>query len=818
MLASLWSDFRYAARRLSQSPGFTAAAVATIALGVGINTGIFSVLNGIALRDLPAPEAGELVTVHQIFDGPRFVHGGKSMFSTSEYRTYRDATQTVSGLMGYVRPWGLTLGGESPQSVSGTLVTCNYFDVLEQRPIGIGFTATNCNDGIAKPVVVLGHDLWVSTFGADPSIVGRSIILNGQSFAVVGISPEGFQGIDLAKTALFVPVATQPLLRPDQDFYRQDNISWLTLVGRRNSGTSLDQVRAELGVIAAQIDTQQPSRTTATRLVVDRATAFSLPEARPVLLGVGGVVMTAFGLVLLIACANVANLLLARAAGRKREIAVRLSLGASRSRLVRQLLTESVLLSIAGGVLGSLLAIWALQTFIVFVLSAVPGGVPPFRIDPSPDVRVFWFALALTFGTGILFGLAPALHASKPAVNTALKQDASGTADRKGSWLQGTLVGAQVAVCMVLVIASALLLRGLYAAQTVEPGFEYRNIAVASFDLRGLGYDAQEATLFQQQLMERVRALPGVEAVAQAGVTPLTPGRRQMMFSLPGQDQWHEVDFNNASPDYFALVGIPIVRGRTFSAAELSDAAAVAIVTEATARRYWPDQDPIGQGMTFGLGPNQTVTVEIVGVTKDANITSIAAPPTSYVYLPSAPRVQTDLQLLVRGGADFASVAAGIRAAVRGLDPGLVVDIAPLENNLMFWQSLSRFVTVLAASVGALALALAAVGIYGVVSYGVSRRTREIGIRLALGSGTRSVLALMLERAMRPVAIGAVIGILASAGASQILTSVLFGVSPLDPVGLGGATLFVLAVALTAGFLPARRATRVDPMTTLRYE
>jgi hypothetical protein len=222
--------------------------------------------------------------------------------------------------------------------------------------------------------------------------------------------------------------------------------------------------------------------------------------------------------------------------------------------------------------------------------------------------------------------------------------------------------------------------------------------------------------------------------------------------------------------------------------------------------------------MTFGLGPNQTVTVEIVGVTKDANITSIAAPPTSYVYLPSAPRVQTDLQLLVRGGADFASVAAGIRAAVRGLDPGLVVDIAPLENNLMFWQSLSRFVTVLAASVGALALALAAVGIYGVVSYGVSRRTREIGIRLALGSGTRSVLALMLERAMRPVAIGAVIGILASAGASQILTSVLFGVSPLDPVGLGGATLFVLAVALTAGFLPARRATRVDPMTTLRYE
>jgi predicted permease len=818
MLPQLWNDLRYAVRALARSPGFACAAMLTIALGIGINTAIFSVLNGIALRDLPAPEAQELVSIHQMFDGPRMVHGAKSMFSTTEYRAYRDATQTLSGLMGYVRPWTLTLGGDSPQAVSGSLVTCNYFDVLQQDLTGTGFTALNCNDGTADPVVVLGYDLWVAAFGADPSIVGQSVVLNGQSFAVVGIAQKGFQGTDLAKTALFVPVATQPLLRPDQDFYRNDNLSWLTLVGRRQSGTSLDQVRAELGVTAAQIDAQQPSRTTPTRLMVERASAMSMPEARPVIFGVGGVVMTAFGLVLLIACANVANLLLARAAGRAREIAVRRSLGASRGRLVRQLLTESVLISVAGGVVGSILALWALQSFIVFVLSSVPGGVPPFRIDPSPDVRVFWFAVALTFGTGILFGLAPALHASKPDVTTALKQDASGSADGRGGWLQGALVGAQVAVCMVLMIASALLLRGLYAAQTAEPGFDFRGIAVASFDLRSLGYDPEKATLFQQQLMDRIRGLPGVDGVAQATVTPLTPGSRQMMFRLPGQDEWHELEFNNVSPDYFSLVGIPIVRGRTFESSELHDTSSAVIVTEATARRYWPGQDPIGQPMSFGLGPNQQITLEVVGVTRDANVTSIAEAPTSYAYLPSAPRVQTELELLVRGGTDFSAVAAGVRDAARALEPGLLVRVAPLEDNLKFWQSLSRFVTVLAMSLGALALLLAAIGIYGVVAYAMSRRMREIGIRLALGAGTRTVLGLMLRRAMRPVIIGAVVGVALSAGASRILSDVLFGVSPIDPLGLGLATLFVLIVAFTAGLVPAHRATRVDPIATLHYE
>jgi predicted permease len=826
MMSQLWIDLRYATRALARSPGFACAGVLTIALGIGINTAIFSVLNGIALRDLPATEADELVSIHQIYDGPRMVHGARSMFSTSEYRTYRDATQTLSGILAYARPWTLTLGGGSQAEVSGTLVSCNYFEVLRQQPtLGSGFTPGNCDDQGAEPVVVLGHDLWLTTFGADPALVGRSVVLNGHIFSVVGVAPEGFQGVDLAKTELFVTIAAHPLLRPEEALttgavsfsYNDEKLSWLSLIGRRNQDASVAHVRAELAVTAAQIDAEQ-SRTTPTRLVVERASAMSFPEARPVLLGVGGVVLTAFGFVLLIACVNVANLLLARAAGRTREIAVRLSLGASRGRLVRQLLTESVLISVAGGVLGSVLALWALQSLFVFVLSAVPGGVPPFRFDPSPDARVFWFAVALTFGTGILFGLVPALHASSPDVNTALKQDVSGSADRRGTWLQGALVGAQVAVCMVLMIASGLLLRGLQAAQTAEPGFEYRGVAVASFDLRGLGYDAQKATLFQRQLMERVRSLPGVEGVAQVAMTPLTPGSRGTMFRIPGQDQWQQVDMNDVSPEYFALIGVPLVSGRTFTAAEVHDTSTAAIITEATARRYWPGQDPIGKTLEFSIGPNRTVTREVVGVTRDANITSIAEVPTSYVYFPSAPRTQLGLRLLVKSRADFASTTAGIRAVARALEPGLFVGVAPLEDNLRFWQQLSRFVTVLAGSLAALALVLAAIGIYGVVAYGMSRRVREIGIRLALGAGTVIVLGLMLRRAMRPVVIGAVVGVVLSAAASRILSGVLFGVSPLDPLGLGLATLVVLAVALTAGFLPARRATRVDPMTTLRYE
>jgi predicted permease len=823
MLLHLWNDFRYAARRLSASPGFTVAAVATIALGVGVNTSIFSVINGFTFRDLPAPEAQELVSIHQLFDDAtmrqRSRSGEVSDFSTSEYRTYRDSTRTLSGILGYSRPrFGVTLGGDAPQEFTGALVTCNYFDVLRQPPaLGAGF-ANDCDAEGAAPAVVLGHDLWTSAFGADPTIVGRIALLNRQQFTVVGVAPAGMRGVDMVSVAFFVPISTQPLLDPSATTYRGE-WSWLTLIGRKADGTSLDQVRAELGVIAAQIDVEQPPRKTT--LIVTRARPASL-EDRAQMLPAVVVVMTAFGLVLLIACANVANLLLARATGRSREIAVRLSLGASRGRVVQQLLVESIVIAVIGGALGALLALWSSQGLVALALSGLPSEMQGLMIDASADSRVLTLALVLTLASGALFGLAPALYSSKPDLHTAMKTESSGAGRRSGR-LQGALLAGQVAISMVLMISAGLLLRGVYVTQTVEPGFSYENVAVASFDLTGAGYDAARAAVFQRLLTERVGALPGIDGVAQAQVTPLTPGGMGFMARLPDQDQPFVIRFNNVSANYFSLLGLPIIRGRAFADAELTvesggrTGSGVMIVTEATARRFWPDRDPLGQTLMFG-GADEPYAVRVVGIAKDAEITRIGEVPSDYAYFPTSPANQSRLQLLARSRMDFAATAAGIRAAAAELDPGLVVRVAPLEANLDIWRSLAGLVGALSTTLGALALVLAAVGIYGVVAYAVGLRLREIGIRRALGASARGVVTLMLKRTMRPVMVGAVVGVAVAAGISRILSSVLFGVSPLDPLGLGLATLFVIAVALAAGFLPARRATRVDPMTTLRYE
>jgi predicted permease len=824
MLGHLWNDFRYAARRLSTSPGFTAAAVITIALGVGINTGIFSVFNGLALRELPAPDADELVSIHQLLDintlERRSRSGPQSSFSAAEYRTYRDGARALSGLIAYSRAYTPTLGGDAPQEVSGTLVTCNYFDVLRQPPVlGSGF-ASDCDAEGAAPTIVLGHDLWTEAFGADPSVVGREVLLNRQSFTVAGVAPAGARGVDMVPVSFFAPISTEPLLNMGSSTYGDESWSWLTLIGRKADGASLEQVRAELGVIAARIDAQQPPRRTV--LTVDRAGVGSTPEDRGQMLAVGVVVMTAFGLVLLIACANVANLLLARATGRSREIAVRLSLGASRRRVVQQLLTESTLLAVGGGLLGSVLAAWSAQGFMVLALSALPAGTPPLAVDASPDVRVLGFALAATLASGVLFGLAPALQASKPDLHTAMKVDIIGYGRRSGSRLQSALVGLQVAVCMVLMIAAGLLLRGLQATHAVEPGFEYEGVAVTSFNLTAAGYDAATAAAFQGQLVERVQSQPGVEAVAQSLLTPLDTGSGGFMVRLPDQEQPFPIRMNIVSPGFFSLINVPIVRGRAFTEADLVNGSSAIIVTEATARRLWPDREPVGQPLmqvAFSAGNPQNVgEYRVVGVAKDAQMTNIGEIDSSYLYLPAGPGAQLNQNLLAKSSIDFAATAAGIRAAAAELDPSLVVRVQPLEANLEIWRGLAAIVSSLSSSLGALALLLAAVGVYGVVAYAVGRHAREIGIRIALGASARCVVALMLKRTLQPVVVGAVVGIAAAAGVSRILSSVLFGVSPADPIALIGAPLVVVAVALMAAAVPARRAARFDPNRTLHYE
>jgi predicted permease len=556
-------------------------------------------------------------------------------------------------------------------------------------------------------------------------------------------------------------------------------------------------------------------------LSIDRARQLSDPEGRGQTVAAGAVIMTAFALVLLIACANVANLLLARATGRTREIAVRLSLGASRARIVQQLLAESALIAAAGGLLGSLLALWTVQSLVQLAIAALPANAPALAIDATPDGRVLLFAFVVTLGSGVLFGLLPALQASKPDLHAAMKVDVAG-AGRSGGRLQAALVGVQVAVCMLLTVSAGLLLRSLESTQSVDPGFEYENVAVVDLNLTGAGYDAPRAAIFQRQLVERVSALPGIDDVAQAALTPLSPGGRGVMARPAGAEQWLPIRINQVTPNYFSLTAMPIVRGRTFTDAELADGGAI-VVTEATARSLWPGLDPIGQTLqwalsnVFGAEPVQTVDLQVVGVAKDAQITAIGEVPSNYVYF-SAEQMPVPLQLMVKSAVDFAATARGIRAAAAELDPALVVRVAPLEANLDYYRSLSLLVSTLATTLGTLALVLASVGVYGVVAYAVGRRTREIGIRIALGATAPNVLALMLRRTMRPVVIGAVSGVVLAMGASQVLSSVLFGVSPVDPIALIGAALVVTAVAFAAGALPARRAARVDPSRTLHSE
>jgi predicted permease len=457
---------------------------------------------------------------------------------------------------------------------------------------------------------------------------------------------------------------------------------------------------------------------------------------------------------------------------------------------------------------------WSFQALVAFVLSAFGPEAPQLTLDLSPDARVLAYAVVLTLATGVLFGLLPALRASRPDLHTAMKGGAS-SGQRSESRLQGTLVGVQVAVCMVLVIGASLLLRGLYAAQTVEPGFRYEDVAVVAVSLEGRQYDGDRGDAFRRELAERVAAVPGVDTVAQALRSPLSEGTVQMQAALPGQQPF-AMDLNYVSATYFSLLDLPLAVGRAFTAADEVDLPTAAIVTEATARRLWPDRNPLGQRLSVEIRPNQPSEVEVVGIARDAEITTIGAIPSSYLYLPAAPRMQREL--LVRSRSDFAALAPQIRTVVAELDPGVAARVAPLEANLDFWRSLAGVVSTLAAGLGAVALVLAVVGVYGVVAHAVGRRVREIAIRVALGANRRDVVALVLRETMRPVAIGIALGIAASLSVSRVLSSVLFGIGPADGVALVCAAVVVVSAALAAGIFPARRASRADPNTVLHHE
>jgi macrolide transport system ATP-binding/permease protein len=798
----IWNDVRYAARTMARNPGFAALAVITIALGVGVNSGIFSLLNAAALRPLPVSGAARIVSVYQIFHGKyeRGVHGEASLFSTNEYQTYRDTNHVFSGTLAYAPFLTATLGGETPRQVSGQFVSCNYFDVLGERPVlGRGFGTSDCAAAGAGNAVVLSDDMWRGTFASDPAIVGKNVILNRQMFTVAGVAPPGFHGTEVVFAAFWVPFTIQPTLESNSGsrIYGNPNMSWLVLMGKMKDGETLAHVRADLEVINARVDGMNPGMNTT--LAIDTATFASMPEARSMVTGVGAVILAAVAMVLLIVCANLANLLLARAAGRQREIAIRLSVGATRGRLIRQLMTESLMVALLGGAIGTAASFWSFNAIVRVIMMHLPRGVPEFALNLGPDFRVLGYSLAMTILTGIAIGLLPALRATKFNLSVV-------AAERSGGILRGVLVGAQVAACMILLIASGLMLHALYAAQTVDPGFEMKNILAVSFNLRNQGYTRAAANAFQTQAMERIAALPGVDGVAQAILTPLSDDHWGREVTPSGQAQEMGTEYNMVSPGYLPMLGIPIVRGRNFAEGEEH----VAMVSESAARRFWPDRNAVGETLTT----DDHQVLQVVGIVKDTQVSHLGRSNETYVYLPlGEDRMQ--LQLLVHSAMP---VEAAVRAVVRAAEPNLAVEMAPLEDNLEQWRTPSRIVGILAGTLGGLALLIAAMGIYGVTAFAVSRRVREIGIRMALGADAGAVKRLILRQSMRPVLIGAVVGIAGCAGVSQVLSSMLFGVSAYDLWSFVGVPVVLIAIALLASGMPARRATRVDPMVALRHE
>jgi predicted permease len=803
-------DVRYALRVLRKNPGFTAAAVLTLALGIGANAAIFSIFDAMALRPVQLPGEAKVLKMYQDMRGDfqRDVFGGPSLFSYPEYADYRDHNHVFTGLTAFA-PEFRALVDADVKPVQGQLASCNYFAVMGVTPaVGRGFLPNECSAVDAGPVVVLSDAFWRSHFAADPGVIGRTMKLNRVSLTIIGVAPAGFTGTEIVTASYWVPLSMQWALsgRTDREpFEARDNLSWLTLIGRLKPGLSEAQARADLGVIAARRDAVAKNRVTT--LLLSEPNMFARRDMRDVIVKIGTVFLVAVGLVLLIACANIANLFLARASARQREIAIRLAIGASRAQLVRQLLVESLLIATAGGALGTAVSFSSARA-LVAVLLRTPD-IDPLAIHVMPDVRVFAYALLLVVVAACAFGLVPALHATRPNLNAILKEGSEGSGAR--SRLRSTFVGVQVAVSMVLLVTAGLLLRGLGHARSVDPGFALDNTMTMTVDLRAEGYGQDRAVAFHRALGGWLRTIPGVVAYSEAATAPLAGRHYFGDFGISGGAHKRQMQYDVVSQGFFASVAIPIVRGRDFGASEATGQ--YAIVNEAAARTLWPSQDPIGQT----LRGEHDYTV--IGIARDAQVADLGQSHQPYLYLSASDADALEVgTVIVRSSAPQATVAAALRAGALAQDRDLHLRIAPLRDNIRSYIETSRFLTSISGTLAAFALLLASIGIYGTVAFTVARRTREIGIRMALGAAGSHVIGVVARDAMRTVAIGAAIGLVLCILATRALERVLFGVSTLDAAAFLVVPVVLFGVALVATYMPARKAVRIDPMVALRAE
>jgi predicted permease len=827
---TLLNEIRYAIRGLLKHPGFTAIAVITLAIGIGANTAVFSVINGLLLRPLPAERPDELFAVSR-------GDGMAPAASYADYLYYRDQNQVFSGLAASATT-PLNFGGlESGRRggdqgggvILGEIVSGNYFSTLGVNA-AFGRALTPEDDQIpgAHPVAVISHRFWESRLGAAGDVVGKTLILNGHSFTVIGVMPDSFTGT-LFTPHVWTPLAMHAQMMPGAPDRLSDHRgNWLGLIGRLKPGIAPAQATAALNTLDGQLRQQyaEPERRAEeTTLSLLSTRGVMLPHLRRIITIISTLATLVVGAVLLLACANVASLLLARANARRREIAVRLALGASRGRLIRQLLTESLLLATLSAVAGLIVASWAMDLLIRFMPASGPLTFTP---DLRLDGRVFVFTLAVSLLTAVIVGLAPALQTAKSNLVLALKDEsgnAGGPLSRRSRLfgLRGLLVSAQVAVSLVLLITTGLFVRSSLNAATIDPGFDTQNGLVLTLDLGLQGSTETRGKQFQQELKERLAALPGVRGVSLASYVPLGPDDTLAEVRVEGREVDPESDQDLVGSmaidsDYFQTMGTQLLRGRNFGSADGEASPKVTIINETMAKRYWPGGDAIGKRLRLGAAADAPLR-EVVAIVRDAQWRNIGEPPRAVVYRPISQSWSPRSSYVVRTAGQPNAMLTDVRREVQRLDPNLPVQaLRTLTEHVSEALWPARLGAGLLAVFGLLALMLAAVGLSGVIAYLVSQRTHEFGIRLALGAQADDVLRLVIWQGLKLTLCGVLIGLLAAFALTRLMGNLLYGLSPTDPLTFVAITSLLVAVALFASYIPARRATKVDPLAALRYE
>ena len=810
---AFWQDVRYGFRMLWKSPGFTLVTVLALALGIGANTAIFSVVNTVLLKPLPFPNAERIV-----YMGEWSQQIPEMSVSYPNFMDWRDQNQVFEQIAAFRSANYVLTGAGEPERLDGRQVSAPFFTVLGVSPaLGRNFTPEEDKPG-ANPVALISHGFWQRRLGSDPSIVNRPLLLNGESYTVIGVLPQTFEW--QSPVDVFVTVG----LHSDR-LMNRDSHPGMYVLGLLKPGVTPEQARTDMKAIAARLAQQYPKSNEGTSVALETLQDQAVQDIRPALL----ILLAAVGFVLLIACANVANLLLARAASRSKEIAIRTALGAGRLRIIRQLLTESVMLSVLGGALGLLFAMWGIDALV----SVVPDDIPRLLVaNIGLDARVLAFTFGISVLTGLLFGLAPAMQASKSNLNESLKEGGrSGSAGGSHQRVRNMLVVSEVALSLLLLVGAGLLIKSFMRLQQTDLGFDPENVLTLRVPLPEARYkENAKVASFWDELQTRVRALPGVESVGLTRGLPMNGGIESGI-TVEGQEVANNKDITIAvnlftSAEYFRTMNIPLMSGRYFTEQDTKDSQPVVLVDEMLAARFFPNTDPVGKRLKMGGADNQAPWMQIVGVVKHVKHYSPDEEGRVEVYTPYKQVPQEffaaatrSMWLAVRTKADPTSLTNAIRNEVQAIDKDQPIsNVDTMENIVAATVAPQKFATWLLGLFAGTAMLLAAIGIYGVMAYSVTQRTHEIGIRMALGAKNTDVLRMVVGQGMKLALVGVAFGLVGAFAATRLMSSLLFGVSATDPLTYGGVAVLLAAVALFACLIPARKATRVDPMIALRYE